>query len=229
MSGIELIGSTICPYVQRVKLALFEKEITFQDTNIDLANKPAWLKDISPYEKVPVLKHRDSYIFESTVINEYLEEEFPHPTLIPDNSFLRSQMRIWINFCDNQFITHFFKVLMEQNEIEQNKFRQKILDNLFFIEQGMQKLSEGPYWFGKKITLTDLTFFPFFERFPVLEHYRKIQIPEDCQRLKKWIEIMKERASAHKTMNSLETHLQIFKKYADNSVVSISSNEMRNK
>ncbi|WP_026735473.1 glutathione S-transferase family protein [Fischerella sp. PCC 9605] len=48
---------------------------------IDLQNKPANFLEISPYGKVRVLKHGDRRVWESTIINDYLDEIFPEPHL----------------------------------------------------------------------------------------------------------------------------------------------------
>ena len=53
---------------------LSEKKIAFEVTEIDLKNKPACSLKVSPYGKVPVLLHDGEVIYESAVINEYLDE-----------------------------------------------------------------------------------------------------------------------------------------------------------
>ena len=73
MSKLTLIGSSTCPYVQRVEIALREKRADFDVINVDLASKPDWLLAISPLGKVPVLRvERDgeppAVIFESAAM-----------------------------------------------------------------------------------------------------------------------------------------------------------------
>ena len=80
MAHIELISTKTCPYVQRSRIALMEKGIDFIFTEVDLRNKPDWFLEISPYGKVPVLKHDDKIIYESAVINEYLEDCYEEDT-----------------------------------------------------------------------------------------------------------------------------------------------------
>ena len=61
------------------------------------------------------------------------------------------------------------------------------------------KLSgSGPYWFGDRVTLTDLAFYPFFERLPALAYWRGLSIPDDCPRLKAWLAAMQGRESVRK-------------------------------
>jgi glutathione S-transferase len=65
-------------------MALLEKGIDAKLTVIDLDNKPDWFFEISPYAKVPVIRHGETIVFESAVINEYLEEVYPEHPLLPD-------------------------------------------------------------------------------------------------------------------------------------------------
>ena len=73
---LTLISHKLCPYVQRVAIALAEKSLPFTRVDIDLAAKPDWFLAISPLGKTPVLKVGDTAIFESAVILEYLEDDY---------------------------------------------------------------------------------------------------------------------------------------------------------
>ena len=94
---IELISFDLCPFVQRSVITLLEKNIPFKRTNIDLANKPDWFLQISPLGKVPVLRINGNILFESAVINEYLDEITP-PSMHPQDSLQKAVNRAWIEF-----------------------------------------------------------------------------------------------------------------------------------
>ncbi|MBL6941403.1 MAG: glutathione S-transferase N-terminal domain-containing protein, partial [Rhodospirillales bacterium] len=55
MSELQIISATVCPYAQRTRMVLQEKNLEFEVVEIDLKNKPDWFNDVSPYSKVPVL------------------------------------------------------------------------------------------------------------------------------------------------------------------------------
>ena len=99
MAEVEIYSSTVCPYAHRTRLTLLEKGIDFKLTEIDLENKPDWFSEISPSGKVPVIKHKNDRVWESTIINEYLDEVFPTPPLMPLDSGRRAIARIWIDEC----------------------------------------------------------------------------------------------------------------------------------
>src|SRR5258708_21466022 len=94
---LRLISHKLCPYVQRAVIALTEKGVAFERIDIDLANKPAWFLAISPLGKTPVLQVRDTAIFESAAILEYLEETESKP-LHPADPLSRAEHRSCIAF-----------------------------------------------------------------------------------------------------------------------------------
>ena len=62
---IEIISSKSCPFAQRSRMVLLEKGIDFVFTEIDLNDKPDWFLKVSPYGKVPVIRHDGAVIWES--------------------------------------------------------------------------------------------------------------------------------------------------------------------
>jgi glutathione S-transferase len=80
---------------------------------------------------------------------------------------------------------------------------------------GLRQLSEkGPYWFGEDLSLLDLTFYPHFERLPAWAHYRGINIPEDCTRLKAWVEAMAHRSTVQSVANPASYYIDTYRGYA---------------
>jgi glutathione S-transferase len=64
MSRIELYGSALCPYAQRVRLVLAEKGLQADEIEIDPRNKPADFLAMSPAGKVPLLVHNGARLWE---------------------------------------------------------------------------------------------------------------------------------------------------------------------
>ena len=81
-----LYSGTTCPFSQRCRLVLFEKGMDFEIRDVDLFNKPEDIAVMNPYGQVPILVERDLILYESNIINEYIDERFPHPQL--DRPFL---------------------------------------------------------------------------------------------------------------------------------------------
>ena len=215
MTKIELITSEVCPFAQRTHMALIEKGLEFERREVDLSNKPAWFEEVSPYSKVPVVKIGDQVVWESSIINEFIEERFPDKPMMPAAPFLRAQARIWIDYCNTRWIDDFYDLLSERDAEKQDALRDRLVADMRTIEfEGMTKLSDGPFWLGAEVSLVDMTFYPFFERLGALTHYRNVTIPDDCLRLIRWLNLMRERESVKATMHDDAYYIDRMSKYA---------------
>ena len=80
---LTLVDAPRCPYCARVRIVLAEKGVAYETVVIDLEDRPAWLYELNPVGRVPVLEEDGWALPESAVINEYLEERHPEPPLLP--------------------------------------------------------------------------------------------------------------------------------------------------
>ncbi len=228
MEKIKFYQAEVCPFAQRTFMCLLEKNLEFEHIEIDLGNKPDWFDDISPYSKVPVLKDENILVYESTIINEYLEDLHPEPALMPDHPGERANARIWIDFDNVKFIPAFYRVLLEQNLSKRQQIVDQLTDHLkFFEKNGFSSDWKGPYWLGKQFSLVDLAIYPHFERIGVLEEYRNVGIPESCMRLREWLEAMHERPSAIATGHDNTYHIEAYIRYADGTASGTTAQDMR--
>jgi glutathione S-transferase len=104
MAGLTLFSARACPFAHRTRLVLGEKQLDFELVEIDLQNKPAWFNTVSVYGKVPALEHDGQRIVESAIVNEYLDEVFPTPALLPRAPAARALARIWIDYANTRFV-----------------------------------------------------------------------------------------------------------------------------
>ena len=91
-----LYSGTTCPFSQRCRIVLYEKGMDFQIVDVDLYNKPEDLAVMNPYNRVPVLVERDLILYESNIINEYIDDRFPHPQLMPADPVMRARARLFL-------------------------------------------------------------------------------------------------------------------------------------
>jgi glutathione S-transferase len=216
MAKVEIFSAAVCPFAQRSRMMLLQKQVDFQVTEIDLSDKPANFSEISPYGKVPVILHGEDRVWESAIINEYLEEVFPDPPMLPQTPGKRALARIWIDFANTKFTPAFYKLLLSQDADSQQDWRDEMIRHLHFIERaGLGQLSEdGPFWFGDTLSLVDISYYPWFERWPALEHYRNITLPQDCPRLQRWWQAMEQQDCVKATKQAGDYHIQQYAKYA---------------
>ncbi len=227
MAQIDIVSAGTCPFAQRTRMVLLEKGIDFTLTEIDLDAKPAWFLEISPYAKVPVIRHGDAVLWESAVINEYLEEVFPEPALLPRDPVRRAQARVWIDFANTRMVPHVYKIMLRQDNAGQDLHRRRLTEAVLAMEQGLRDLSAGPYWLGEQPCLVDFTFLPHVQRFVALEHYRGFKIPATCDRLLSWRAAMFTRPSVQATRPSDALLIRNWAKYAHDTGIGVTAQEMR--
>lgn len=86
-----LYSGITCPFSHRCRFVLYEKGMDFEIKDVDIYNKPEDLAVMNPYNQVPVLVERDLVLHESNIINEYIDERFPHPQLMPGDPVMRGR------------------------------------------------------------------------------------------------------------------------------------------
>lgn len=125
--------NSIC--TQKVFVTLDEKSLDYEMQNVNLFTNeqydPEYLK-LNPKGVVPTLVHDGRAIVESTLICEYLDDEFPANSLVPPDPFLRTRMRLWSKLVDEQifeatreisFSAHFrFKMRTMTEEQRQKRY-----------------------------------------------------------------------------------------------------------
>lgn len=161
MADYTLISFKLCPFVQRSVITLLEKGVEYDIEYIDLANKPKWFLDISPFGKVPVLKVGDDVVlFESAVINEYLDETTPGPRLHPEDPLRRAHNRSWIEYGSSLLFDQ-YRMGMVGDEKEAREQLAALHDKLGRLEA---QLGDGPFFNGSDFSLVDSAIAPLLQR-----------------------------------------------------------------
>jgi glutathione S-transferase len=212
MSTLSLYYAKGSTFSQRARVVLLEKGIDFTPIEVDLQNKPADFLQVSRYGKVPAIQHGDVKLYESAIINEYLDEVFPEPPLLPKDPAERAIARIWIDYANTRLAPAFGKLLRGKTVEEQEQGRREFQEALLYIEQeGLGKHSgQGSYFLGETFSLVDISFYPWFERLPVLEHFRKFTLPTETPRLQQWWTIVRDRNSIKAVENSTAYYIDRF-------------------
>ena len=161
---LTLISHHLCPYVQRVAIALGEKAIPFERVDVDLALKPDWFKTLSPLGKTPVLKVGDDAIFESAVILEYLEET-AEPKLHPNNPLRRAEHRALIEF-GSAILSDIWGFYSAPDAAA---FTYKLRQLAAKFEWLERRLLARPWFDGENFSLVDAVFGPVFRYFDAFD------------------------------------------------------------
>mgnify|MGYP000863721671 FL=1 len=160
---MNLYSGTTCPFSHRCRIVLYEKQMDFQVIDVDLFNKPEDIAVINPYNRVPVLVDRDLVLYESNIINEYIDERFPHPQLMPPDPIMRARARQLLFTMEHELFSHIDA--LEKNLKSAEKSRQHVRDRLtelapIFIKQ--------KHMLGDEFSMLDVAIAPLLWR---LDHY----------------------------------------------------------
>ncbi|MGC1343432.1 MAG: glutathione S-transferase family protein [Candidatus Binataceae bacterium] len=196
---IKLYDFLSCPYGQKVRIVLAEKSLTYDLVTVDLASgehrKQEFLR-LNPFGRVPVLVDDDTTIYDSTIINEYLEDEYPEPPVLPavGSSAMRSRARTFEDFADTSFTPQVGQLISEvakpEAERDQNRIQrlhQGVERVLIYLEQQLQ----GQQFLAGEFSVADIAFAP---RLLVLPHLGIDTIGNHAQ-VDAWLKRMLERPS----------------------------------
>ena len=161
-----LYSGITCPFSQRCRFVLYEKGMDFEVKDVDIFNKPEDLAVMNPYNQVPVLVERDLILHESNIINEYIDERFPHPQLMPVDPVTRGRGRLVLYRMERELFSHVQTLeTSESSSKEQAKAREAISQGLTVLAPAFVK---NKFILGDDFSMIDVALSPLSWR---LNHY----------------------------------------------------------
>ncbi len=180
-----LYSGTTCPFSQRCRFVLFEKGMDFEIRDVDLYNKPEDIAIMNPYGQVPILVERDLILYESNIINEYIDERFPHPQLMPADPVMRARARLFLFNFERELFIHVQQLERRDHNKDTGKMmdraRQQIRDRLTQLTPIFVK---NKFMLGEDFSMLDVAMAPLLWR---LDHYA-IEMPKTAAPLMKYAE-----------------------------------------
>lgn len=136
----------------------------FQVIDVDPNNQPEDLAVMSPYGRAPVLVERDLVLYESNIINEYIDDRFPHPQLMPADPVMRARARLFLYRFEQELFCH-IDTIENKDQKTADKARAVVSDNLTVIAPIFEKQK---YMLGDDFSMLDVAIAPLLWR---LDHY----------------------------------------------------------
>ena len=161
---MKLYSNSIDPFSHRCRIVLFEKGMDFEVIDVDLTNKPEDLSILSPYSDSPVLEERDLILTDPNIINEYIDERFPHPQLMPADPVMRARARLFLKDMESELF-----IYMKDLESKESKVREaakKIVINTLI--QLTPILDKQPFLLHDEYSMLDVAMAPLLWR---LDYY----------------------------------------------------------
>ena len=197
---IKLYDFLSCPFGQKVRIVLAEKALTYDLVQVDLAQhenrKPEFVR-LNPFARVPVLVDDDTTIYDSTIINEYLEDEYPEPPLLPliGSSAMRSRARLFEDFADTSFTPPVGQLIAEMSKPEGDRDPSRVQRLHQSVERVLDYLNhelQGNNFLAGEFSVADIGFAP---RMLVLNEIGIDVLGNNRNNIDAWIKRMMERPS----------------------------------
>jgi glutathione S-transferase len=157
-----------CPFGQKVRIVLAEKGLSYELIQVDLTQgeqrRPEFRR-LNPFGRVPVLVDEDTTVYDSTIIAEYLEDEYPEPPLLPavGSSALRAQARTWEDIADTSFTLQVGQLMAEISKAEADRDSNRIQRLQQWIEQMLSFINhqlQGQDFLAYQFSVADIGFVP---------------------------------------------------------------------
>ena len=190
----KLYNTQRCPYARRTRIVLREKGIDFEVHEVDLENKSEEFLKASPTGKVPVIVVDGDSIYESNVVNQYIDEVTGEPKLMLQDPKRRAYARIWMAFADTDFFPAVFVASVGR---ERGFSEKRISEALEKLKTALGKLEErlrGRAYLADEFSLADIAHAGNFVRLRELEERGEISLDE-YPNMTGWLERLESRES----------------------------------
>jgi stringent starvation protein A len=179
---ITLYDADRCPYCARVRIVLAEKGIEYETVAVDLDDRPAWIYEKNPLGRVPVLEEDTFLLAESAVIDEYLDERYPEPSLWPADPAERALGRMLV-FRFDELSKPYYALRRGDDGAPER------LDAALGALAGL--LQRQPCLSGREFGLADVAYVPW-----ILRARANLAVDlDDYPQLEAWVERVAERPS----------------------------------
>jgi glutathione S-transferase len=178
---LTLVSHALCPYVQRAAIVLAEKGVAYRRIDIDLAAKPDWFVELSPFGKTPLLRVGATALFESAVICEYLDETVL-PRLHPVDPLERARHRAGVELASALLssIGAFY------DAADAAGLRQRRDELVHRFRQFDAALGDGPFFAGTAFGMVDAAIAPAFRYVDVFDTLQDFGFFDATPKVRRW-------------------------------------------
>uniref|UniRef100_A0A914XGG5 Glutathione-dependent dehydroascorbate reductase n=1 Tax=Plectus sambesii TaxID=2011161 RepID=A0A914XGG5_9BILA len=199
---MRLYNMMFCPFAHRSVLYISKKKLPVEVINVNLMEKPDWFVQRNPLGKVPMIEHDGKVVFESLIVNEYLDELFPETAILPTDPYERAQQKILVERLSSVTAAFFAFMMNKDGDYKQAK-------------DGMKKALENAESLLVDDFYGDIAVWPIFERFPIITLNPKFGVKKfpgiKYPKLSAYIKRMKKQPEIKAVMKPIELHEKFLK------------------
>ena len=162
---MKLYSGSQCLFSHACRFVLKEKEIECDVVFTTDKQVEDAVAELNPYGETPTLADRDLVLYDVVVVNEYLDERFPHPPLMPSDPTTRAQARVMISRLRRDWLDDVQNRMASGAKLEKNLAR-SLSDGLVAMSN---HFSENKYVLGEDFSLVDAYLVALLWRLPLLQ------------------------------------------------------------
>ncbi|MED6143260.1 hypothetical protein PIB30_004765 [Stylosanthes scabra] len=206
-NNVILFGFGVSPFCGRVKVALAEKGVSYEEREEDLCGgKSEQLLKYNPiYQKVPVLLHDGKPVLESSIIVTYIDEVWPSNPLLPNCAYERAKARFWTDYIDKKVFDTARGIWLSKGGEEQEVAKKDFIEILKQLEEA---LGEKDFFGGDSFGYVDVIAIPLTTWFSACEKFGGFKVEDHCPKISAWTKRCFQRPTVVKSLPDPENVYQ---------------------
>ncbi|KAM1189858.1 hypothetical protein ACFX2J_025481 [Malus domestica] len=195
---VVLLDLWASPYCMRVKIALEEKGIKYEERAEDLfGGKSELLLTSNPvHAKVPVLLHKGKPLCESSIIVGYIDETWASPPLLPSCPYARAQAKFWVDYVDKKLFDAGGNIWRTKGEAQEVAVK----DFIEILKQLEKVLGDKDFFGGDSFGFVDIITIAITSWFLAFEKFGNFKVEDHAPKLSAWIKRSMQRETVAKVI-----------------------------
>ncbi|KAF7792769.1 hypothetical protein EIP86_003867 [Pleurotus ostreatoroseus] len=200
-----------CPFATRAWIALEEKGVPYQYKEVNPYKKEKHFLDINPLGLVPAFEYQGKALYESVILDEFLEDVYPSygTNLLPEDPYERARARIWIDYVSKKIVPAYFRLIQAQGADKQRA----ALEDLNQALGTFAAQIKGPYFLGDAFSLVDVVVAPWIARDYIPAEHRGYRREAVENGWKSYAEAVEKRDSVIRTQSDKERYHEVYGRY----------------
>ncbi|AFI83475.1 glutathione S-transferase N-terminal domain-containing protein [Methylophaga nitratireducenticrescens] len=191
-----LYSDVQCPFSHQTRIVVQEKQIDCQIVYLTDGHWPEEVASANPYAYGPTLFDRDIVIFHSRIIMEYLDERFPHPSLMPNDPGARAQMRLMLHRLETDWFS-MWPQLSEREKSPATKAKKTLREDLTVLAPLFE---QNDFLMSDEFSLIDCYIAPLLWRLP----YLGIKLPDSAKAIERYAQRVFQRQTFQASLSASE-------------------------
>ena len=208
---LKLYSTPASPFAARVRIHIYKKDLPVEILPPPGDFGSGELKAINPLVKIPVLDTGEQKIIESEIIQEYLQEKFPEPSLLGDNAEDSARIRTLSRITDLYLLPALMplRAVMKQGNKKEVSLSDTLaeLSRIFKVLDSM--ISGDNYAISDSLSLADCSMAPMFFYLDFFASALELELPlDDCDSLKRWKISIENNQAVDRVLSEISDALQ---------------------